>query len=340
MKALTFFFFTIVFFNFNKDYFIDSLKKHETETIIQDSLMFNRIPVHETQWEELRDSSSKFIERADSSVYWIFTSYVEQLVFSDRKGEKIVKGNRMDQTFFTINCGKSNQSYIRLVNKNCEKRPTLKICTPNKTKCTRTINLDYNEEISIDSCFIKYPETGPLDFDDFFGWIKLVFDELTEARVSCGPGAILKGDNSTFSEEVRLVFVQTDYSYYLDSIDFDLRFTTLLDNQIESIYIIEHDSDDDLVFCAGDVSDMADLYDLSDILVPSIDMVIEKLSSRDTLVEYRLIDSVLNTMLFKELKKGHWYELDVKLKNDPTYYAFNFQFLSDENLKYLKSFEK
>ena len=65
---------------------------------------------------------------------------------------------------------------------------------------------------------------------------------------------------------------------------------------------------------------------------------IEEVMVQDTVTQYRFRDSVLNTMAFKELKKGKWYAVEVKLKNDLNYYVMNFQFFSDADIEYLKSF--
>ncbi len=275
-----------------------------------------------------------------SKDYWLFTSYVDRCIIRDHLGERMVEESKMNQTFFTVKYDESYPSYVRLENDRCDENPTLMICTSNKKECTRKIHLEYGKEISLDSCFIKYPSTIIYNLQNHYLWFKSVLDKVMGSKIACDKGAVLKGGKSPkLSDGHRLVFSQADHSYFVDWMDFDINFSTLPNNQIESMYIIEHNSKDDLVLCAGDVSDMKDVYNFSDLFIFKIDMVIEELEVQDTIVKYRFRHSVLKTMAFKELIKGKWYEMDVKLKNDPIYYVLNFQFLPDVDIEYLRSFE-
>ena len=272
--------------------------------------------------------------------YIISTSYLEALIVRDERGQRVVEEEKMNQTFFTIECDNPKTSFIRLENDKCEEQPTVKICTPNNQLCTKVFRFRYGEEISIESCFIKYPSEPTDYFEKIYDWFKLLFKEIRKGHIACGPEGRLMGEDTTVSMDNRLVFTEVDYSYYLDWLDFDLSFSTLLDSQVESIYIIEHQDDQDLVFCAGEAKDIKEIYDLSNKLIPSIDMVLREVEASENAIKYGLVEGVLDTMALKDMERGKWYELNVKLEGDSTFFTFNFQFLTQENLDFLKSFGK
>lgn len=285
------------------------------------------------------------VDAQNTAKYWIESTDLDSLVVISNGNQETYKGFK-ENTYFNVERTSNQPVYLKpYCNKSgCRDSVSIKLWGKKEDAYTSWIYLKPQDSISIDSCFIKYPEESFLSrtYQSSKERAIAFWESVSgKGRVISGQKSVLKGGEVPAPDEPKLSFTESDYFRFRQLANFQLSFEVADKYPLKSIYIIGHNGE--LLFCSGDCSLVREVFPkLTQDQTPNLSAIITAQPTTETLFKaYEINMEKIKSHLLDKIKLGEWYQLGIELENDKSDfnpYLFNFQFFTPEELKRMDDF--